>query len=134
MTFTLESQTGTFELPIVSVAEDSFKAGGSGYYDILLDFAERNRDRFGANESLTYIIGGPSGFSIQAFNALSTPGGGYGPFLVAAHVQAIAEDGGSSAWITGGLDPNPFTVPEPATVTLLSLGGVALVMRRRHSL
>jgi hypothetical protein len=47
-----------------------------------------------------------------SFDFLSTPAGGHGPYLTAAHVQSIGA-GEDSGWVTA---------PEPATLGILATG------------
>jgi hypothetical protein len=131
------TQTGTFTLPVVSLGVDAFKAGGDGYYDILLTFATTPDERFGADETLLLLAtahdGGPlDDLSSHAFYDFSKPSGSYPPFLAAAHIQGIGDDAEASGWVVPG-DPItgvPVPSPEPATMGLLGIGSVALLAKR----
>ncbi len=133
LVITVSDQTGTFALPTISLERDAFKAGGDGFFDVLFSFARKNNDgaRFGFGDSVTLTITGPVGFRLMSFNALSAPGGGAGPFLAAAHIQGIGESREASAWIAANPQGNPFLLPEPATVTMLALGGAGMLVRKR---
>ena len=126
---------GDFLDPQVDLGEDKYKAGGGNYYDILLEFAAKQADRFGADESITFLVSGPADLTARAFDTPPSQGKGkYDPdapmYVAAAHVQGTGEDGEDSAWITnpGGVIT---VIPEPATMSLLAIGGVALIKRRR---
>ncbi len=112
--------------------EDAFKANGNGQYDVALSFstASSDKNRFTANEYLSFNITGISGLTANNFSYLSFPAGGHGPFYAAAHVQRIGT-GGLSGWI----DPtgNMITpIPEPASAALLLVGVGALFLRGRR--
>jgi hypothetical protein len=140
---------GAFDTPDFHISEDAYKADGDGYYDIWMDFATHNpntpEERFGVGEveTLFLLASGPGGLPMNgltatSFYAFSTPAGGHGPFLGAAHIQAIedpevAEGPELGGWIAVGDDdggPTPF--PEPATISLLTLGGVAILARKHR--
>ena len=64
---------------------------------MLLDFATKKKDRFGAGETLLILATGPDGQAMpgltpHAFYEFSKPSGKKDPFLAAAHVQAIGSD------------------------------------------
>jgi hypothetical protein len=71
-----------------------------------------------------------AGLTESSFNFLSTPAGGSGPFVTAAHIQSIGT-GGASGWIDGAV----AAVPEPSSVLLLvsMLGGIGLMARKRFA-
>jgi hypothetical protein len=123
--FSAPTKVGSFTDPIVNLGVDAYQAGGDGLYDILIEFDNAPPgDRFGAGDSVTYTITGIPTLTANSFNFLSTPAGGNGPFNVAAHVQGIGSNGDFSGWIT--------QVPEPTALSLLALGSLATLRRRRQ--
>jgi hypothetical protein len=125
--FSKVSTTGTFTDPVINKGTNVYQAAGDGMYDIqfAFDFSGNETQVFGPNESIQYTVTLLSGGTLEAesFNVPATPAGGHGPFLTAAHVQGIGEDGEDSGWVT---------TPEPATLVLLGLGGVGLLLTRRR--
>ena len=108
---------------------DCCKADGDGFYDIQLGFAT-NGTGFQSGQTVVYDITGISGLTASSFDFLSTPAGGHGPFLTAAHVLNTTGVGsGGSGWIA----PNP--VPLPAAVWLFGSGllGLAGIARKRKT-
>ncbi len=130
LVFSAPTKVGTFESPSISLGADEFKAGGDGYYDILIGFATANNasGRFDAGDSASFTVTGIPTLTAYSFVALSAPGGGHGPFPMAAHVQSIGPNGQFSGWVAHEGDVPP--IPEPATIALLALGSLVLVRRR----
>ena len=125
LAFSAPTKTGTFADPTVSTGTDAFKADGDGNYDILVAFDNAPpANRFTAGDAVEYTITGIGSLTAASFNFLSAPAGGHGPYLTAAHVQGIGEDGEDSGWVT---------TPEPATVALVAggLAWIALLKKRR---
>jgi len=109
--------------------EDAFKADGDGLYDILFNFGTGTGHGFGVGDTLTETISA-SGLVASDFNLLSSPAGGHGPFLTAAHVQNTTGAGsGGSGWIapTGATVPDVGSTSMLLGVTLLGIEG----LRRR---
>ena len=128
---------GSFDTPTISQSEDAFKADGDGKYDVHFSFTTGGNvsKTFTTGDSLHYTITG-AGISASSFDFLSTPAGGHGPFITAAHVQNTTGVGsGGSGWVadtTGGTIVTQ-SVPEPTSVALFALGlvGMAAWGRRR---
>jgi hypothetical protein len=76
--------------------------------------------RFGRGDCVQHRITGIPSLTCQSFDFDSYPAGGRGPYRKAAHVQGISVSP-NSGWVT---------VPEPASMALLSLMGMG--MRRRR--
>jgi len=135
LNFSSPTKTGTFSNPSILLSTDAYKADGDGKYDILLQFSTSSGNEFGAGEEVEYTItgvGSAAGLLATDFVFLSAPAGGHGPFFAAAHVQSIGA-GGDSGWIAPepGLDPTSIPVPEPTSITLLSLGLILVAGKRR---
>lgn len=113
----------------VSTGIDAFQADGDGKFDIMVDLPPPPGSfaaRFTAGEFLTFDITHSSlAISAGSFDFFSAPGGGNGPFKVAAHVQGIAPNGENSGWIGPA-------VPEPATGLLFAVSALAFALRQRR--
>jgi hypothetical protein len=108
-----------------SFGSNAFQADGDGLYDILIDFSTSNADRLTPGDVIIFDLTSTTvGFTSDSFLVFSAPGGGNGPFRVAAHIQGLPD--GQSDWITE-------EVPEPASLLLLGSGliGLAGGLRRR---
>ena len=125
--FSAPTKTGSFDDPLISTVVDNFKADGAGYFDIWFAFttgggSDLNK-RFGVGDAVEYTITTTetgASLTAESFDFLCTPAD-HGPFLTAAHVQSIGGDE-DSGWTTA---------PEPATLSLLTIGGGLLLIRRR---
>ncbi len=118
----------------ISRGADSLKADGDGWYDILFTFAKSGAARFGAGEVSTYRITGIPGLDEFDFLCLSTPGGGNGTWISAAHVQGIGDGDQYSGWIGGTIGHAPEPSPAllfGAGLTLISSGVFVRSRRRR---
>ena len=130
LVFSSPTKTGSFNNPGINTGTNSFNAAaGVGYFDIEIIFETGGGldARFGVGDAVEYTITTTEiGASLTAdsFDFLSEFAGSHGPFPTAAHVQSIG-DNEDSGWTT---------VPEPATLSLLAIGGVLLLIRRRKSL
>ncbi len=126
LVFSSPIKTGSFNNPDIYTDVDEFKADGAGYFDIEIAFATSGSGggskRFGAGDVVEYTITGIDSLTAESFNFLCTPAD-HGPFPTAAHVQGVGDTGDDSGWVT---------VPEPATLTILGLGGLGMLLRRRR--
>lgn len=124
LVFSAPVKTGEFADPTIDLGMNSFPGDGGGYFDIRVDFDNSNgpSTRFGVGDAVEYTITGISTLTTDSFDSLSAPHGGHGTHAVAAHVGGIGPDDGDSGWIS---------VPEPGTLIVLVLGGLALLRRRR---
>ena len=96
-----------------------------------MSFGTKEADRFGAGESLTYLITGSMLIDSDIFSYTNA---GAAPqdtaYYAAAHIQGIGHDGRDSARI-GAITANA-NVPEPATMLMLGVGGVAMITYRKR--
>lgn len=114
----------------ITLGVDCCKADGDGLYDIKLSFSTSNNNLFQSGQTVVYNITGISGLTASSFNFFSTPAGGHGPFLAAAHVLNTTGAGsGGSGWIA------PTPVPLPAAAWLFGSGllGLAGIVRKRKA-
>jgi len=144
LSFKAGATTGSFGLPTISpYSSNAYQADGDGLYDIMFNFQQGggSSNRFdGTLDSIVYYIGGNVAFTADAFNVLSSPAGGSGPFVSAAHIQGITFGTQTcSGWITQGAGGNTGSssctpVPEPIHSGLFltgALGGVMFLARKR---
>ena len=105
---------------------NAFQADGDGIYDILIDFSTAAANRLTPGEAIVFDLTSTTiGFTSDSFLVFSVPGGGNGPFRVAAHIQGLP--GGGSDWVSES------EVPEPASLLLLGSGIATLAagLRKR---
>lgn len=115
-------QTMTFNF-----GSNAFKADGDGFYDILVDFDTAAANRLTPGEAIVFDLTSTTiGFTSDSFLVFSAPGGGNGPFRIAAHIQGLPN--GESDFITEG------QVPEPTSMLLLGSGLVTLAAGLRKRL
>ena len=122
---------GDFTAPTVftrAIGIDGYKADGDGYFDIKIEFENSggSASRFGVGDVVVYTITYTPGGNVltaDSFDFISEPDGGQGEYKTVAHVGSIGA-GADSGWIA---------TPEPATLGLLLLGGLAFWTRSRQS-
>ena len=132
LSFSGLTKTGQFDSPKFKADADGWNVAGSGRYDVELKFGTSNKGggtkRFGAGEALSFTMTGPPTLAVSSFDWLST-GGGNGAFPFAAHIQSIGYD--DSGWVSGPA-ATAGVIPEPVTISLVSMGGLALLRKRRR--
>ena len=119
-----KTKIGEFTDPTISTGIDTFQADGDGFFDIQFMFssADGGDKRFGAGEAVEYTIEGPD-LTAYSFAFLSEQGGGQGSYLMGAHIGGIGPTDDGSGWVGA--------VPEPATFSLVLLGGLLIRRPRR---
>src|SRR5262245_43934737 len=80
LSFSAPTKVGAFDDPTINLGTNAFKADGDGLYDIRFDFSTSNGHEFGAGDSVSYVITGPSFMNADSFTFLSKPAGGVGPY------------------------------------------------------
>ncbi len=113
-----------FDDPDILTGSNAFKADGDGSFDLLIQFetADGGTHSFEAGDSVEYTISGIGSLMANSFYYMSDPEpGGAGEYITTAHVLGIGE-AAISGWVT---------IPEPAMICLLGLGG--LLLRRRKN-
>jgi hypothetical protein len=112
---------------------DNYKADGDGHFDILLDFPNGGAAAFTPGEISKYTIT-RTGLTANSFNDISVNGPvGNTGYRAAAHILGLGPTGNDSGWYTE-TPTNGLAVPEPSTVVLALVGGLAVLgvrMRRR---
>ncbi len=133
------SSTGPASDAIWKTESNKTKADGDGYYDIGFYFPTLSDSRFEAGETVVYDITYTSAITASSFNLFSTPGGGNGTYLTAAHIQGIAPDsvtglcGDGSGPVSGtcsGWVGTTTVVPEPVSSALFIVGAATMGFRR----
>ena len=126
--------SGGFEDPSISLASNTFRPDGDGFFDILLEFENAPPGaRFDNSDFITYHITLTSGLLSEGnFNAFSAPGpgpGNPGPFQAAAHIQGIGPEGEGSGFIA------PNGVPDGGMTMMLLGSALACLgaLRRRFA-
>jgi hypothetical protein len=112
--------SGQFEIPSISKGYDSCKADGDGLYDFSFTFSGGAALAFNGGDAVKYTLT-LAGLTSDSFNFTSAHGGGEGEYITAAHLMALGTSN-NSVWAT---------IPEPATMTLLGLGVMGLLKKRR---
>ena len=105
-----------------------FKADGDGYFDIKIEFdnSDGSASRFGVGDAVVYTITYTPGGNVltaDSFDFISEPDGGQGEYKTVAHVGSIGA-GADSGWIA---------TPEPTTLGMVLLGGLAMLRRKRST-
>src|SRR5690606_16837015 len=83
-----------------STGFDQFHAGGGSNYDIRFGFSLDPAWRFGEGDEVVYLITSSEPIEARSFRVVSSPDGGKGPYLTAAHVQGIDPSASGSGWLT----------------------------------
>lgn len=115
----------------INEGKNAFKADGDGKYDIQLRWDADAGSRLWFDSVVVYYVSYAGGLSVDDFDYLSEPAGGWGPYKSAAHVQGI-DDGRKSTWVYPGEGaPPPPPVPEPSTMLLIGAGLLGLAFLRK---
>ena len=125
--FTKIDQSGSFKAPSIKLDENKKKAGPAKGFDMELSFGTKDKDQFGAGESLTYLITGSMLIDNSLFAYINTGAKPEDTYYAAAHIQGIGDDYSSRIGAING----PAAVPEPATMLLLATGGAAMLAYHR---
>lgn len=122
LSFSAPTKYGSFDTPTINLEENKYKADGDGKFDILLEFETGGNasNKLGVGEKVEYTITGIPTLTASSFDFLSDSGPKTG-WPTAAHVQSIGAEA-DSGWVT---------VPEPITISLLGLGALAILRRRK---
>ncbi len=133
LTFSLAGSSSDLDMPSDSEIQkgvDSFKADGDGHYDILIPFSTDGSGRFVQGSWAKFDVSYSSAaINVRSFDFLSVRSTSHGPYLAAAHIQAIGGNIDESTWIA----PSGQPVPEPATLFLVGIGLFTLpyLLRKR---
>jgi hypothetical protein len=129
--FNFVSQTGSFTDPTINATTHGGQTTqGNVPFDIDVAFATGNpSNRFSQGDSITYTITDThAGDTLDAesfdFTTSKSP---FGPFYDSAHIQNTGSNGNGS----GDIAATTVTVPEPYSISMMGLTGMALLRRRR---
>jgi hypothetical protein len=99
-----------------------------GLYDVLFTFTNSNNaNRFSGQKSTIYTLTG-TGLTENDFLSTSIAGGSNNPgsgYYTAAKIQGYG--------LSAGVGTKVEAVPEPASLTALALGGIAVLRRRKKA-
>lgn len=98
--FMKTDSTGSFADPVISTGFDAFGAGGGSNYDVQFSFSLEPGHRFGEGDEVVYLITSSEAIDARSFRVVSSPDGGKGPYLTAAHVQGVGPAASGSGWLT----------------------------------
>jgi hypothetical protein len=128
LTFTKIDHSGTFEDPSIKFGQNKKKAGPAKGFDLELSFATKDADRFGAGDSLTYLISGPMLIDSSIFEYTNFNQKPEDTYYAAAHIQGIDDDFSGRV----GAVEYHSNVPEPATALMLTIGGLSVLTCRKR--